>query len=105
MREYRISEVRTSGCTAEEEEGGEEGGGRWEDIYTTSKYIQKNAHDEKRWSGTAQIGREGRERRLLESMPRRPRCRGLGGRQGNDDYSMYNITARVMGEHNLMQMV
>lgn len=66
-------------------------GGRREDIYTTSKYIQKNAHDEKRWSGTAQIGREGRERRLLESMPRRPRCRGLGGRQGNDDYSTISL--------------
>ena len=62
MGEYRTSEVRQSGTAEEEEEGGEEGGERY--IYIRiSKYIQKNAHDEKRWSGTAQNwqGGEGAE--------------------------------------------
>lgn len=45
MREYKISEVRTSGCTAEEEEGGEEGGGK---IYIRHPNIYRKTHTTKK---------------------------------------------------------
>ena len=84
MGEYRTSEGRKSGTAEEEEEGGEEGGGIY--IRMSKIYTEKRTRRKKMERNRPELAgrREGRERRLLESMPRRPRCRGLGGRQEND---------------------
>lgn len=97
MGEYRTSEVRQSGTAEEEEEGGEEGGGIY--IRISKIYTEKRTRRKKMERNCPELAGRGGSGGFWSLCQEGPDAEGLA------DVRKMTITARVMGEHNSMQMV
>ena len=99
MGEYRTSEVRQSGTAEGEEEGGEEGGERYIYIRISKIYTEKRTRRKKMERNRPELAGRGGSGGFWSRCQEGPDAEGLA------DVRKMTITARVMGEHNSMQIV